>query len=156
MINWNELFLYMDGELYWKIRGPGRFLNKPAGALTNNGYKAIRFNYKRYLNHRIIWEMHNEEIPTGLIIDHKDGNKLNNNISNLRLATLSQNQGNSKKQRNNTCGYKGVIKCRNKFQAQIRFNNKKYHLGVFGTPYEAHLAYIAKAKEFFGEFYKGE
>jgi len=89
-------------------------------------------------------------------VDHTDGNGLNNQKSNLRICTSSQNTGNSKKQSNNTSGYKGVFyhKHSKKYQVQIMKNGKLTACGYFKTKEEAALAYDKKAKELFGEFAK--
>lgn len=86
--------------------------------------------------------------------DHIDGNPLNNSRCNLRLATNSQNQMNRRVSNNKSCPLKGVTwhkQCQ-KWQAQIKINNKNKHLGIFGSPEEAHEAYCKAATELFGEF----
>lgn len=75
-----------------------RLAGKNVGSLLNTGY--YHFSYRHegvktyYLNHRIVWTLHNGVIPEGMFIDHIDGNRSNNNISNLRLATNQQNSSN--------------------------------------------------------------
>ena len=90
----------------------------------------------------------------GQQIDHMDGNCLNNQRSNLRLCTHSQNQANRHIQINNKSGFKGVHwnTSSKKWVARIVINYKPIHLGVFDDPREAHTAYCAKAKELFGVF----
>lgn len=61
-----------------------------------------------YLVHRIIWELHNGEIPDNLCVDHIDGNPLNNAIHNLRLVTRTVNGRNQKKFSTNRSGVTGV------------------------------------------------
>lgn len=103
--------------------------------------------------HRVIWELFNGYLDLSLQIDHIDRNPLNNNIENLRIATQSQNQINSRKPKNNTTGYKGVLATPSgKFQARLGFNGKKLYLGLFDTAEEANACVIAKTKELYGEF----
>ena len=55
--------------------------------------------------HRLVWETFNGEIPEGMVIDHIDGNRSNNALSNLRLVTQSENMSNAQ-----TNGHKGQVK----------------------------------------------
>ena len=89
-------------------------VNKYNWNYHHKGY-AIRYDYssekpKAILLHRFIYELKNGPIPEGLFIDHRDGNSLNDCISNLRLATQQQNNMNRKKNKNNTSGFKGICK----------------------------------------------
>lgn len=108
-------------------------------------------------NQRVITSMH--RIILGLtgrypIVDHVDGNGLNNRKSNLRKASYSQNQQNSKKpNRGNGNKYKGAFrKGGSKYYSSIILNGKSYKLGVHETEIEAAQAYDRKAIELFGEF----
>lgn len=82
--------------------------------------------------HRIVWEMHNGEIPEGMCIDHIDRNKLNNKIDNLRLVTQALNARNSLPSGKNPTGVVGVTyheENRNgilvkKYYARIMVNGK--------------------------------
>lgn len=87
----------------------------------------------------------------GLYCDHKNGNKLDNQRANLRLATVSANNANRKLPRNSS-GYRGVYKNLDKWTAQIAINGKPKHLGRFTTPEEAAVAYNKAALEQYGEF----
>jgi hypothetical protein len=79
---------------------------------------------------------------------------LNNNLNNLRWATLTENQYNRKINKNNTSGIKGVSwdKKSNKWRASIKINRKKIFLGNFETFDEAKLARQITANNIFGEF----
>jgi hypothetical protein len=99
--------------------------------------------------HRIV--MNN---PDG-IIDHIDGNCLDNRKTNLRVVTYSQNRRNSAKQINTKCKYRGVYERNDyfgKYRAQIRFEGKIINLGTFVCPKEAAMAYDKKAREVYGDF----
>lgn len=73
----------------------------------------------------------------GYVIDHIDQNKLNNKKNNLRFVTKAGNSANSKLSKNNTSGIKGVVKCKNKWHAQIMVGGKNIHLGNYDKKEEA-------------------
>lgn len=99
--------------------------------------------------HRVIMQT-----PEGFDTDHKDLDGLNNQRSNLRIATRSQNIKNQGTKSSNTSGFKGVSwhKKDKKWQTRIKINGKQKHLGNFTTPELASEAYIAACKEYNGEF----
>jgi len=113
--------------------------------LDKYGYAVCGHSGRRM--HRIIMQA-----KSGEFVDHKNGNPLDNQRTNLRFCTRSLNAANSKLRRTNTTGFKGVWKDRNYFRAEIKINQKKKSLGYFPTPEQAHAAYIAAAKELFGDF----
>ena len=122
--------------------------------LVRRGYRYVRVYGKLLLAHRIIWEMFNGPIPEGMEVDHIDTNPSNNDISNLRLATSSNNKWNMNRPSHNTSGFKGVslFKATGKYEAYIKFNGRKIHLGFFDTPELAHEAYKLAADKMFMEF----
>lgn len=77
-----------------------------AGHLNNTGYYRSQFNARNYLNHRIVYFLYHGYCPD--ILDHIDGNRQNNNINNLREATLSDNGHNRKINKNNKLGHKNI------------------------------------------------
>ena len=87
--------------------------------------------------------------------DHKDGDGLNNQLDNLRLATKEQQSQNTKK-RNMTCSskFKGVCfsKRENKWKGYIDINGQRKHLGTFNFEISAAKAYNRAALANFGEF----
>ena len=92
--------------------------------------------------------------PDGKIVDHKDGDTLNNTRSNLRVCGKSENNMNKRLLRTNTSGVRGVHwhKRFGKWQARIGLNNKKIHLGYFDNIRDAEDAYQKAEEAFFGEF----
>lgn len=88
------------------------------------------------------------------IIDHINGNGLDNRKDNLRICTQAENTRNRSKSLNNTSGFKGVYwhKYDKKWHAQIIINYKKIHLGIFTCKIEAAQAYNQAAIKYHGEF----
>lgn len=98
-------------------------------------------------------------VPIGMQVDHIDGNGLNNQLHNLRPATIAQNAFNRPTPSNSSTGYKGVYhrKTGNRkrpFQAGIKFNGKQNFIGSFVTKEEAAHAYNVEAVKLFGKFAK--
>jgi len=95
--------------------------------------------------HQIVAIMKYSLIPEDYCPDHKDRNKLNNCSNNIRLATNSQNQANSKKRviKDSTSQYKGVYfhKKDKSWKATIRINNKQTYLGSFSCEEFAAIRY---------------
>jgi hypothetical protein len=100
--------------------------------------------------HRLIMKVSDSSV----FIDHIDGNGLNNQKSNLRIATRSQNNANRLAKKNGTSKYLGVcrIKNRDRFQANITKDGKQYALGYFTTEEAAAKAYNEAAIRLHGEF----
>lgn len=150
-----NLFTYKDGFLYWKVyRTNSVKIGDKAGTLNNIGYYRIKINNKIYLSHRLIFLYHHGYLPK--YIDHIDSNKLNNNISNLREVTCSQNGMNRKSNKNSSSKYKGVCwhKQTQKWCTHIAINGKDKHIGYFISETEAALAYNDAAIKYFDEYAK--
>jgi hypothetical protein len=136
------------GVFTWAISSARRIqVGARAGCLDKAGYIQIRIDGKIHRAHRLAWFFVHGVYPADQI-DHINGVRDDNRISNLRIATHGENQQNRGKQKNNTSGYLGVSwhKHRGKFSAQIQVNGKQKNLGYFDDPDEAHQAYVtAKA-----------
>ena len=89
-----------------------------------------------------------------VLVDHADGNGLNNRRSNLSPATVAENNRNAARRVDNTSGFKGVTwhSQRNKWRAQITAGGKQRSLGLFATPEEAAFAYAKASEQLHGEF----
>lgn len=87
-------------------------------------------------------------------VDHIDHDGLNNQRTNLRACSTSQNQGNARRKSTNKSGIKGVSWYRRDsvWQASINIGGKKKYLGLFPTKEAAGEAYEAAARKSFGEF----
>jgi hypothetical protein len=114
---------------------------------SNTFYAATKINSKKCYMHRIILN------ATKNVIDHRDGNGLNNQRNNIRSCSQSENLRNQKKVKG-ISKYKGVFFSRasNKWTSQIKIDDKKIHLGLFGSEIDAAFAYNQAAKKHFGEF----
>jgi len=131
-----------------------RGVGKEAGSVNSIGYRYVSIDRVTYLEHRLVWFYCYGEWPK-CDIDHINGDKKDNRIENLRLATVSQNCFNTKISKRNTSGFKGVDyhKPTKKWRAAIKISGKNYHIGLFATAEEAGAAYAEFAKKAHGEFY---
>lgn len=133
-MNWNEIFEYRDGKLYWKVRTSNRVkIGDEVKHSHRLGYARFSYMGEAYLAHRVIWEMHNGKIPKGMEVDHIWHNPEDNRIENLRLVSHVDNIRNMSKSKANTSGITGVywVERVSKWSASIKVNYKKIHLGYF-------------------------
>lgn len=101
---------------------------------------------KKYIKmHRLIMNA-----PDNMVVDHINRNTLDCRKSNMRLCTIAQNNCNRKA--SGKSKYLGVSIKNNKPIAQIKHNNKVYHLGTFESEESAALAYNEAALKYHGEF----
>ena len=92
----------------------------------------------------------------GMLVDHINGDSLDNRRSNLRPCTNSQNNMNKGPTTTTTSKYRGVNfdKCRNKWKSRIKVGSRQIFIGRFQLEVEAALAYDKYAKQYFREFAK--
>lgn len=141
------------GVFLWRKQPRQRAMPLIAGKIDEYGYRKIGVQQKTYRAHRLAWFYVYRVWPTAGL-DHIDGDRSNNRISNLRVADHSSNQANSKRRVNNQTGFKGVHfhKLSGLYMARLMYRRKQIYLGYYKTPEEAHAAYLAAAKKYFGEF----
>jgi hypothetical protein len=127
-----------------------RWSGNVAGGKNNRGYIFIGLDGRNYLAHRLAWLYVTGKWPNDLL-DHIDGNRINNRIANLREATHMENFQNTRNPyKNNATGMQGVSyhKASGKYAAQLQTKHKQRHLGLYLTPEEAFAAYVeAKRKQ---------
>jgi hypothetical protein len=151
-----ELFEYRDGKIYCKsktsIKSNKTKIGQEVGNLTGSQYLRTKIDYKEYFVHKIIFLMHHGYIPQ--IVDHIDGNRLNNNISNLRAVNLSQNQHNRGIDRRNKSGAKNVYFCKrtNKWAVVLSIKNKSIFFGRFDDIELADLVATEGRVKYHGEY----
>lgn len=124
-----------------------------AGGVNHDGYVRIRIAGLRSMAHRLVWLYIHGEWPAKEI-DHVNGVRHDNRVSNLRLATRSENSKNTELLKSNTTGVKGVSwsKHTGKYSAYIRFNNIRLSLGHYPTIEKASEVVRAARERLHGEF----
>lgn len=145
MLSVNGEYFYIDLEDYDEVYKHSWNTSCKDGYVRRTGRKGKQSYYVSLCRFLV-------NAPNDKLVDHRDGDILNNRKSNLRVCTKAQNNFNRKIQDSNTSGYKGVIKKDNKWQAQIKANRVHYYLGLYKTPEEAALAYNEAAIKLHGEF----
>jgi len=147
-----ELFDYdaASGHLLWRFRDQKhftaqnqyttwnkRYSGNVAGRANERGYRTIAVFDKLYSAHRLVWLYVTGEEPQGQI-DHINGDKDDNRISNLRCVSNAENCRNKSLSKRNSTGFTGVTPYfyngRNLWVARIRVNGELKHLGYFDTP----------------------
>lgn len=140
--------------------------------VDDEDYELLRsFNWRLQRNKRYSFAIRNDRLPDGrrttirmhhmvvcvgdgYVLNHRDGNGLNNQKSNLRVATKSQAQYTKRLQRSSKSGLKGVFwdSTKRKWRAEISANGKKIRLGYFCDRKEAYSAYCKASGKYHGEF----
>ncbi len=141
-----ELFDYKEGHLWRKSSG------KKAGTVAKEKYRRIMVHGTLKYEHQLIFIYHYGYCPD--VIDHIDNNALNNAIENLREATLSENQFNSKTHKNSTTKIKNVtyLQESGKYRVTLALNKSKKHFGYYDDPELAELVAIEARDKYHGRF----
>ena len=140
-----------SGKLFWLDIHNNYLSHKEAGSFRkSSGYIMVQIDKKVYLAHRVIWMLVYGKFPD-LMIDHVNGIKSDNRLSNLREVTKRENSQNIRVaySSNKSCGLLGVSyhNKSGKWLARICSDTKRISLGLYDTPEEAHAAYLKKKRE---------
>lgn len=125
----------------------GTYTGEIAGSKDNTGYMVVTISGKRMKLHRVAWLFHTRAWPEDQV-DHVNGVRDDNRITNLRAVSRSQNGRNAKIRSSNTSGTTGVYwwKDRGKWQASISDNGKLKSLGFYASIGDAITARKAAEK----------
>lgn len=119
----------------WHVNGDGYVVNSKGDIMS-----------------RAVMRMVIGEIPNGLLVDHENGDRLNNERSNLRLATGLDNSRNRRTNMNSKSGFKGVTPYGKKYQCAVSSGGKQFHVGYFEDPLVAAWYYDQFAIQLHGDF----
>lgn len=143
----SSMLRYENGVLYWLEWRSGVRKDLVAGSVTKNGYLSVGAMGVKAYAHRIIWFMHNGEIPAGFDVDHINHNRLDNRIENLRIVSRSENLKN-KGVVLSSSGEMGVYwsKAAGKWEASLQVGGKKVYFGLFDSVESARTARVEADK----------
>ena len=147
-----------DTGIFIWLKATGKrthLIGKQAGSIrpkgNNKSYLGIRFDHAMYTAGRLAWFYMNESWPYG-VIDHINGNALDNRYSNLRDVTIRQNQQNIVSREKKSGLPLGVKRWRKKYAAFIYIDGIKTKLGIWDTAERASAEYINARRKYFGEY----
>jgi len=140
------------GNFRWLVKPASRtHIGDLAGCIEPAGYRVIGIAGIGFKAHRLAWLYVYGEFPNEL--DHKNRNRADNRISNLREATRPQNGGNAKGRREGRLKGAYWHKRGKRWASSLCVDGKHIWLGQYATEEEAHAAYCEAAKKKFGEFF---
>jgi hypothetical protein len=142
LLDYNE----STGEFTRKVDRRRWKAGQKVGHSLKHGYSVIGLNYCTYHAHRLAWLYAHGEWPPGML-DHINGDRTDNRICNLRLATPATNSQNQRRARsdNKSSGVLGVSQhptSGRRFRAKLHYKGCTLHLGMYDSPEEAHDVYV--------------
>ena len=158
-----ETYIIIEGFENYSVSDFGNVRNNRTGRILKLGVNKDGYHHVTLMKnklkhtkklHRLTAEAFLLNLEKKRDVDHKDNDKANNKLSNLRWATHSENEHNKGISKKNTSNVEGVSfnkKC-NKWCARIMIDGISIHLGYFDNLEDAKQARIIKANEVFGVF----
>lgn len=132
------------GVFTWAVSRRGCAKGTIAGHINKEGYRIVKVGRKAYPAHRLAWFIVHNQLPE--FIDHINGRRDDNRISNLRSVSHSENMQNKREAmvNNRSSGLLGVTwnKQHKRWQSKLMISKKAHHIGYFDTPESAHAAYL--------------
>lgn len=137
------------GKLFSKVKR-GNIKENSELRGEKDGYQYIQIDGEKYYGHRLAWFYVYKEWP--YIIDHINGNKLDNRIENLRNVSLVENARNAAVKKNTKSKYRGVSFSHGRWVAYIRFDGKLKYLGASNKEEHAAMLYDIASFKYHGNF----
>ena len=137
------------GLFRWNVSAPGIAKGRIAGYKSSWGYWTIKVGRKAYPAHRLAWFLAHARWPLGML-DHINGDRVDNRLANLREVTHSENMQNLRRSHaDNRTGLLGVCwsNYHQRYKSYIQVDKKAHFIGYFDDPVEAHTAYLVKKRE---------
>ena len=135
------------GLFCWKIRRSPNCTKGWFAGSKSGQYLAIRVHNKLYMTHRLAWVLTTGEWPKNFI-DHRNENKRDNRLYNLRDVSKSLNGLNiTAPNKNNKNPHRGITKWQGKYRVQFQGR----HVGSYTSPEEAAEVYKTKKESYFVE-----
>jgi len=140
------------GNLIWKVNRHG---TAKAGMVASRkgwgGYNHVKIFGLTYYASSVVWLHQHGAWPSNQI-DHRNTNRSDDRLANLREATPSQNAANRRRPGRQPLPRGVSLLPSGRFRASVKIAGKKKHLGVFDSPDAAHAAFVVVAKAIHGEF----
>jgi hypothetical protein len=136
LVTWNRKTVLCNHDKLWNAKHEGKEVGtKRAVSGVGKSYHIVKLDGKTYQVHKLVWLYMEGHYPD--MLDHEDGNGLNNKWSNLRLASYELNSKNKRRYSSNKSGISGVSQRGAKWLVRISHKGVRQHLGEFEDLFEA-------------------